>query len=63
MGLYVPESKLAFMPGFPTEPGPVGFISQSGGNAGEHADNALSKAKQTGKNQVCDYIPPSVGVA
>ncbi len=35
MGLYVPESKLAFMPGFPTETGPVGFISQSGGNAGE----------------------------
>jgi acyl-CoA synthetase (NDP forming) len=35
MGLYVPESKLSFMPGFPTEPGPVGFISQSGGNAGE----------------------------
>jgi acyl-CoA synthetase (NDP forming) len=35
MGLYVPESKLAFMPGFPTDPGPIGFISQSGGNAGE----------------------------
>jgi len=35
MGLYVPESKLAFMPGFPTDSGPVGFISQSGGNAGE----------------------------
>jgi len=35
MGLYVPESKLAFMPGFPVEVGPVGFISQSGGNAGE----------------------------
>ncbi len=35
MGLYVPESRLAFMPGFPTESGPVGFISQSGGNAGE----------------------------
>jgi acyl-CoA synthetase (NDP forming) len=35
MGLYVPESKIAFMPGFPTEPGPVGFISQSGGNAGD----------------------------
>ena len=35
MGLYVPESKLAFMGGFPTEPGPVGFISQSGGNAGD----------------------------
>jgi acyl-CoA synthetase (NDP forming) len=35
MGLYVPGSKLAFMPAFPTETGPVGFISQSGGNAGE----------------------------
>jgi acyl-CoA synthetase (NDP forming) len=35
MGLYVPDSKLAFMPGFPPESGPVGFISQSGGNAGE----------------------------
>ncbi len=35
MGLYVPASKLAFMPEFPTEPGPVAFISQSGGNATE----------------------------
>jgi acyl-CoA synthetase (NDP forming) len=35
MGLYVPESRIAFMQGFPPEPGPVGFISQSGGNAGE----------------------------
>ncbi|HLA19692.1 MAG TPA: hypothetical protein VJ253_10265, partial [Dehalococcoidia bacterium] len=35
MGLYVPASKIAFMPGFPTEPGPVAFISQSGGNATE----------------------------
>lgn len=32
MGLYVPESKLSFMPGFPKEPGNVGFLSQSGGN-------------------------------
>jgi len=35
MGLYAPRSGLSFMPGFPTEPGPVGFISQSGGNAGD----------------------------
>src|SRR2546426_8470023 len=35
MGLYVPEAGLSFMPGFPTDSGPVGFISQSGGNAGE----------------------------
>ncbi len=35
MGLYVPGSGLSFMPGFPNEPGTVGFISQSGGNAGD----------------------------
>ena len=35
MGFYVPASRLAFMPGFSTEPGPVAFISQSGGNATE----------------------------
>ncbi len=33
MGLYVPQSKLSFHSGFPTEAGPVGFLSQSGGNA------------------------------
>ncbi len=33
MGLYVPESKLSFHSGFPTEAGPVGYLSQSGGNA------------------------------
>ena len=35
MGIYVPESRLAFMSGFPSEPGNVMFISQSGANAGE----------------------------
>ncbi len=35
MGLYVPSAGLSFMLGFPTEPGPVGYISQSGGNAGD----------------------------
>jgi acyl-CoA synthetase (NDP forming) len=35
MGLYVPDSKLAFMPGLPTDSGNVGFLSQSGGNAGD----------------------------
>jgi len=33
MGLYVPRAKLSFNPSFPKEPGPVAFISQSGGNA------------------------------
>ncbi len=35
MGLYVPGSGLAFMPGSPVERGAVGFVSQSGGNAGD----------------------------
>jgi acyl-CoA synthetase (NDP forming) len=35
MGLYVPGSRLAFMSGFPTEPGNVLLLSQSGANAGE----------------------------
>ena len=35
MGIYCPAAKVAFMPEFPTEPGPVGFLSQSGGNAGD----------------------------
>ncbi len=35
MGLYVPQSGLSFTLGFPKEPGSVGLISQSGGNASE----------------------------
>jgi acyl-CoA synthetase (NDP forming) len=35
MGIYCPAARVAFMPEFPTEPGPVGFLSQSGGNAGD----------------------------
>jgi acyl-CoA synthetase (NDP forming) len=35
MGLYVPEAKLSWMSGAPAEPGPVGYLSQSGGNMGE----------------------------
>jgi acyl-CoA synthetase (NDP forming) len=35
MGLYVPASRLAFMGGFPKEPGNVFLLSQSGANAGE----------------------------
>ncbi len=35
MGIYCPPAKIAFMPLSPVEPGPVGFISQSGGNAGD----------------------------
>ena len=33
MGIYCPESRLAFDTAFPRESGSVGFISQSGGNA------------------------------
>jgi acyl-CoA synthetase (NDP forming) len=33
MGIYCPESRLAFDTAFPKESGSIGFISQSGGNA------------------------------
>ncbi len=33
MGIYCPQSRLSFNASFPRESGPVGFISQSGGNA------------------------------
>jgi len=33
VGLFVPRSRLANMLGAPLEPGPIGFISQSGGHA------------------------------
>lgn len=35
MGLYVPSERIAFMNGFPGEPGNVMMISQSGANAGD----------------------------
>ncbi len=35
MGLYYPREGISFGRGFPEEPGTVGFISQSGGNASE----------------------------
>ncbi|MCH8064864.1 MAG: CoA-binding protein, partial [Chloroflexi bacterium] len=35
LGLYCPATGLSFMPGLPTEPGPVGMVSQSGANAGD----------------------------
>jgi acyl-CoA synthetase (NDP forming) len=33
MGIYCPESRIAFSPAFPKEKGRVGIISQSGGNS------------------------------
>ncbi|MGQ9572312.1 MAG: acetate--CoA ligase family protein [Dehalococcoidia bacterium] len=35
IGIYCPASKLAFGPGSPRAPGPVAFMSQSGGNAAD----------------------------
>ena len=37
MGLYVPGEQIAFGQGFPTEPGNVMFVSQSGANASDVA--------------------------
>ena len=49
MGLYVPAAGLSFMPGFPREPGTVGFISQSGGNAGDMIFNSAARGVRYSK--------------
>jgi len=49
MGLYVPASRLAFMPEFPREPGPVAFISQSGGNATEMVYSSVPRGVRYSK--------------
>ena len=33
IGIYCPKSRMSFAPIFPKEPGPVAFVSQSGGNS------------------------------
>ncbi|MDZ7726797.1 MAG: CoA-binding protein [Dehalococcoidia bacterium] len=49
MGLYVPESRLAMMPGQIPEAGPVGMVSQSGMNAGEFVRYALPRGVRCSK--------------
>ena len=43
MGLYVPSAGLSFIMGFPTEPGRLAMISQSGTNAGEFVRSAARR--------------------
>lgn len=49
MGLYVPASRLAFMSGFPTEPGNVFLLSQSGANAGEIVQGLVARGVRFSK--------------
>jgi acyl-CoA synthetase (NDP forming) len=49
MGMYVPSSRLAFMSGFPTEPGNVFLLSQSGANAGEIVGGLVSRGVRFSK--------------
>lgn len=49
MGLYVPESRLAFMEGFTMEPGNVFLLSQSGANAGEIVGELTSRGVRFSK--------------
>ncbi len=49
MGLYVPAAGLSFMPGLPTEPGPVAMLSQSGANAGEFCRTASARGLRYSK--------------
>lgn len=49
MGLYVPSSRLAMMPGQSPEPGDVGMVSQSGMNAGEFVRYGLPRGLRFSK--------------
>ena len=49
MGLYVPQSRLAFMNGFPTESGDVFLLSQSGANAGEIVHGLVTRGVRFSK--------------
>lgn len=49
MGLYVPASRLAMMPGQLPEPGDVGMVSQSGMNAGEFVRYGLPRGLRFSK--------------
>lgn len=43
MGLYIPSARLAFMQGFPMEPGDTAMVSQSGANAGDFVRQASER--------------------
>jgi acyl-CoA synthetase (NDP forming) len=43
MGVYVPESRIVTWPGASAEKGPVAFVSQSGGNAGDFTSYSASR--------------------
>ncbi len=49
MGLYAPTAGLAFMPGFPVEPGDTALVSQSGANAGEFVRQASERGVRFSK--------------
>ncbi len=49
MGIYCPDTGISFGRGFPTEPGGVGVISQSGGNASEIVSLGASRGLRFSK--------------
>jgi len=49
MGIYCPESRISFNIDFPKESGPVGFISQSGGNTGSLIRQVMSRGVRFSK--------------
>jgi acyl-CoA synthetase (NDP forming) len=49
MGIYCPGSRMSFNTNFPKGSGPVGFISQSGGNAGGLINRVMSRGVRFSK--------------
>ncbi|MBN2033158.1 MAG: CoA-binding protein [Deltaproteobacteria bacterium] len=58
MGIYCPGSRISFNVDFPKESGPVGFISQSGGNTGSLVQRVKSRgirfSKVVSYGNACD---------
>jgi len=72
MGIYCPQSRLSFSPTFPKESGPVGVISQSGGNSiylvrqaalrGVHFSKVISygNACDINENDLLEYLASDI---
>jgi succinyl-CoA synthetase alpha subunit len=49
LGIYYPKGKIGLSPDFPLEPGPIGYLSQSGGNVTYMVRHALSRGLRFSK--------------
>lgn len=49
LGIYYPKGKIGLIPDFPMEPGPIGFLCQSGGNVAYMVRHAVARGLRFSK--------------